>query len=319
VEYIDSHTAGEPTRTVIRGAPDLGTGNMAQRLELLRSRHDWLRQSVVLEPRGCDWLVGALLQPPTDPASATGVIFFNNVGYLGMCGHGLIGVVATLHHLGRIGPGVHRLETPAGCVTARLRADKSVSVTNVLSYRHRQHVSLHVPAEGTILGDVAYGGNWFFLASADRIDPLDLPRLLLRTRRIREALGRQGVRGRDGAEIDHIELVGPPSDPAQADSRNFVLCPGGEYDRSPCGTGTSAKLACLAADGRLAAGQVWRQESILGTVFEGTYETAAGGVVPTITGRAYVTAHGTCLLDEDDPFAHGIQLPSFPGQSRHQA
>jgi len=291
IEYIDSHTEGEPTRTVVQGAPDLGDGSMQQRRAILQAEHDWLRTSLIHEPRGADWLVGALLQKPIGSQSTAGIIFFNNTGYLGMCGHGLIGVVQTLAHLGRIEPGRHSFETPAGDVTAELHEDNSVSFTNVLSYRYRSEVALDVPQRGTVTGDIAYGGNWFFLTPTSLpIDRGNLSELLRQASAIRQALTEQRVTGRDDAVIDHIELFGKPSDTMLADSRNFVLCPGGEYDRSPCGTGTSAKVACLAADNKLAPNAVWRQESISDGVFQATYQNADGGVLPTITGRAFVLA-----------------------------
>ncbi len=282
---------------------------MAERLEVMKSNHDWLRRALILEPRGYDWLVGAVLQEPCDPECAAGVIFFNNAGYLGMCGHGLIGVVETLAFLGRISAGAHRFETSVGVVSAVLHEDRTVSINNVTSYRFRQHVSVDVPNEGTTTGDVAWGGNWFFLVGDLDIDPSNIDGLLIRSRRIMAALVDQQITGSDGGKIDHIELFGQPSDNAKADSRSFVLCPGGEYDRSPCGTGTSAKLACLAADDKLAPGDVWRQESIVGSVFEGSYQNVADGVVPTIRGRAHVTAQTSCVIGDDDPFRFGVRLP----------
>lgn len=307
IEYIDSHTGGEPTRVVHNGVPDFGSGSMVERLEIMKAEHDWLRQALILEPRGYDWLVGAILQEPCDSACSAGVIFFNNAGYLGMCGHGLIGVVETLAYLGRIGAGEHQFETSVGMVSAILHEDRTVSINNVVSYRYRQQVSVDVPNEGTINGDIAWGGNWFFLVGDEEVDPSDIDRLLTRCQRIMAALVDQQITGSDGGKIDHIELFGEPSDHAKADSRSFVLCPGGEYDRSPCGTGTSAKLACLAADGKLAPGEVWRQESIIGSVFEGTYQNVADGIVPTIRGRAHVTARTTCMINDDDPFRFGVR------------
>ena len=308
IKYIDSHTGGEPTRVVYSGAPDLGHASMGERRDVLRDRHDWLRRALILEPRGYDWLVGALLQEPSGTDCAAGVIFFNNAGYLGMCGHGMIGVIETLAHLGRIGTGEHRFETTVGVVSATLHEDRSVSINNVVSYRYRQNVSVDVPGEGKITGDIAWGGNWFFLVDDGQVVPARIDELLTRTRRIMSALGDQGITGSDGARIDHVELFGEPGDSGKADSRNFVLCPGGEYDRSPCGTGTSAKLACLAAGGKLAPGDIWRQESIVGSVFEGSYREAAEGILPTIRGRAYVTAESNCVINENDPFRCGIRV-----------
>ena len=271
IKVIDSHTGGEPTRLVIDGFPDLGHGSMAERRALLAQRHDDWRAAAVLEPRGSDVVVGALLCKPVDPASAAGVIFFNNTGYLGMCGHGTIGLVASLAYMGLIRPGEHRIETPVGTVTATLHGDGSVSVRNVPAWRHLHQVAVEVPGYGTVRGDVAWGGNWFFLASehGQRVASDRLEALTAYSVALREALAAQGITGAGGAEIDHIELFA--DDDGGADSRNFVLCPGKAYDRSPCGTGTSAKIACLAADGKLAPGQIWHQASIIGSRFEASY------------------------------------------------
>ena len=308
IRVVDSHTGGEPTRVVISGGPDLGAGPLADRLLRFRTDHDPFRSAVVNEPRGSDAVVGALLCEPADPHSAAGVIFFNNVGFLGMCGHGTIGLVVTLEHLGRITPGIHRIETPAGVVEADLLGRGEVSIRNVASYRTRKDVAVNVEGIGTVAGDVAWGGNWFFLVSshrqvltADRVDELtDV------AWRIRHALKATGITGDDGAEIDHVELFAPSTTPG-VDSRNFVLCPGKAYDRSPCGTGTSAKLACLFADGKLKAGEVWRQESIVGSVFEGSVEVRQGEVIPFIRGRAFVTSDSELLLNPEDPFCWGIR------------
>ena len=309
IKVIDSHTGGEPTRLVVDGFPDLGNGSMAERRALLAQQHDDWRAATVLEPRGSDVIVGALLCKPMDPANAAGVIFFNNTGYLGMCGHGTIGMVASLAHLKLIAPGVHRIETPVVIVTATLHADGSVSVRNVPAWRHLRQVAVEVRGHGTVRGDVAWGGNWFFLVSehgqrvaSDNLDALTSYSVLLR-----EALAAQGVTGADGAEIDHIELFAEEDDEG-ADSRNFVLCPGKAYDRSPCGTGTSAKIACLAADGKLAPGEIWHQASIIGSRFEASYVMEGAQVIPTLRGRAHMSAEATLLLEDDDPFAWGIQL-----------
>jgi 4-hydroxyproline epimerase len=307
VGIIDSHTAGEPTRLVIEGAPDLGGGSLAQRLAVFRERYDWFRSGVVNEPRGSDVVVGGLLCAPSDPSCAAGVIFFNNVSYLGMCGHGTIGLVATLAYLGRIAAGEHRIETPVGVVTARLRDDGRVTVHNVPSYRYARDVRLDVPGHGRITGDVAWGGNWFFLVDdhGQELRPARVEQLTDFAWRIRQALEYQGVTGEGGALIDHVELCAPGSDGAH--SRSFVLCPGKAYDRSPCGTGTSAKLACLAIDGKLAPGEVWVQESIIGSRFEATYTREGTRIWPRITGSAFVTLEGSLLFDERDPFRWGIR------------
>ncbi len=306
IDVIDSHTGGEPTRVVVSGGPDMPPPLLADKLALLRSQHDWLRSAVVNEPRGSDVLVGALLCPPADPTSVAGVIFFNNVSYLGMCGHGMIGVVTTLAHLGRIGVGRSKLETPVGVVEAQWHESRTVTVRNVPSYRLAKGVMVDVPGVGPIRGDVAWGGNWFFLVQ-DHGRELSLANVDLLTDftwGIRQALRRQGITGANGSEIDHIELFGPSE---KADSKSFVLCPGKAYDRSPCGTGTSAKLACLVAEGKLKPGQVWRQESIVGSVFEGTVEIVAGKVIPSITGSAYIMAESRLILDPSDPFRLGIR------------
>ncbi len=308
IRVVDSHTAGEPTRVVIEGGPDLGSGSMAERRERFRREFDAFRSAVVNEPRGSDPVVGALLCAPNDSSSTAGVIFFNNVGFLGMCGHGTIGLIATLSYLRRIRPGVHRIETPVGVVAAELHPEGDVSVSNVTSYRYRAGVKVDVDGYGTFVGDIAWGGNWFFLVNHHDED-LDLhrvDRLTEVTWAIRQALERNGITGANEEVIDHIELFGPPR-AAGAISRNFVLCPGKAYDRSPCGTGTSAKLACLFADGKLAEGQTWRQESIVGTIFEGSVKVVEGAVQPTIRGEAFVNAEATLILNERDPFCWGIR------------
>ena len=307
---LDSHTGGEPTRLVVSGGPDLGRGSMAARLQVMRDEHDRWRRALVNEPRGSDVLVGALLCEPDDAGSACGVIFFNNVGYLGMCGHGTIGLVASLAHLRRLAIGTHRIETPVGTVSATLQGDGSVTVANVPAYRHARAVAVNVPGLGLVHGDVAWGGNWFFLCHDHglALQPRQIAALTAHAEALRVALRQQGIAGAHGAEIDHIELLGPAQDPAHH-GRSFVLCPGGAYDRSPCGTGTSAKLACLAADGALAAGAVWQQESVIGSVFAAHYEPVPGqtGLIqPFIHGRAHVTLDATVIFDAEDPFAWGL-------------
>jgi 4-hydroxyproline epimerase len=308
VKIIDSHTAGEPTRVVIAGGPELGNGPISERLERFRSQFDELRSAVVNEPRGNDAIVGALLCEPYDGSCHAGVIFFNNVGYLKMCGHGTIGLMVTLAHMGKIGQGTCRLDTVAGVVEAQLNKEGSVTLRNVASYRKARRVPVEVPGIGRVTGDVAWGGNWFYLVS-DHEQALSVDRIEELTEftwRIRQALGANGITGDGGEEIDHIELYGPPSS-AESDSKNFVLCPGRAYDRSPCGTGTSAKLACLYADGKLREGQLWRQESIVGSIFEGSVAVEDGNIYPRITGRAYINAEADLILDERDPFCYGIR------------
>ena len=309
IEVVDSHTEGEPTRVVIAGWPQPVGATMAERRESLRRDFDDVRRAVILEPRGHDAVVGALLTPPVSDGAITGVIFFNDVGYLGMCGHGLIGVVRTLEHLGRLAPGAVCVDTPVGLVRAELEADGSVALENVPAFVHRADVTVDVPGVGAVHGDVAWGGNWFFLTELGGAElALSNVRELTRvTMAIREALIRDGVTGTGGAAVDHIELFGAPTR-ADADSRNFVLCPGVAYDRSPCGTGTSAKMAVLHARGALRAGARWRQESITGSLFTGWVDERAGtrGVIPHIEGRAFVTSRATLLFDARDPFRLGI-------------
>jgi 4-hydroxyproline epimerase len=308
IRIIDTHTEGEPTRVVIDGGPDLGMGPLRERLSRFRQTADDFRRTVILEPRGSDILVGALLCEPDDPSCETGVIFFNNAGYLGMCGHGMMGVAAALNHIERIQPGVSRIETPVGAVEVNLCDSNHVEVENVPSFRYRSKVRVNVETLGPVIGDIAWGGNWFFQVDEppfplhpDNIRPLSDAAAL-----IRQALRCQGITGVDGAEIDHIEFFGGAVT-RTSHSRNFVYCPGGAYDRSPCGTGTSAKVACLAADGILQPGEVWVQESIIGSRFAAKYrKDAEGRTVPTIIGRAYICSEATLIQQPGDPFANGI-------------
>lgn len=311
IPFLDSHTGGEPTRLILELPFTPPPGAVAQTLDYIQTHHDDLRRAVLLEPRGSDVLVGAYLVPPNDPRYQLGVIFFNNVGYLGMCGHGTMGVIASLAYLGKLTPGVYHIETPVGVVEARLSASSSaspypnrVSVRNVPAYRLHKHFPVEV--DGRIVhGDVAWGGNWFFLCHDHGLDvsPANLEQLTDFAWRIRDAYTRAGLRAPDGHEIDHVELFAPTP---EADSRSFVLCPGKAYDRSPCGTGTSAKLACLAADGLINEGAVWRQQSVIGSVFEGQVSAQDGQIIPTITGEAWVMAEGHLLFDPRDPFQKGI-------------
>ncbi len=308
ITVIDTHTGGEPTRVVIGGGPDLGPGTVAQKAAVLRERFDTFRSAVVNEPRGSDVMVGALVIEDCDPSCDFGVIFFNNVGLLGMCGHGTIGVLVALAESGRILPGPRRMETPVGMIHVELEGAHTVALDNVPSYRTRKDVTVSVPGLGNVTGDVAWGGNWFFLVKdhGETLALSEVERLTDVTWRIRQALHAEGIKGENGQEIDHVELYGPPT-VESAHSKNFVLCPGKAYDRSPCGTGTSAKLACLAADGKLAEGEVWRQESLIGSVFQGSYRRVDGQIIPRIRGTAYVNAFSTLILDPEDPFVMGIR------------
>lgn len=310
IPYLDSHTGGEPTRLITSLPFDLGTGSVADKLSTLKAHHDDLRRTVLLEPRGSDVLVGAYLVPPADPTCQFGVIYFNNVGYLGMCGHGTIGLIASLAYLGKVTPGVIRVETPVGVVEATLHKNEAgeypnkVSVQNIPAYRHLTHIPVTVDGK-TVHGDVAWGGNWFFLVHDHGMDVnmQNLEALTDFAWRVRERLTANGVTGANGAEIDHVELF---ASTPEADSKSFVLCPGKAYDRSPCGTGTSAKLACLYDDGKLKVGQTWKQQSVVGSIFEGGIQLDSDKIIPTITGEAWVMSEGTILVDERDPFGKGI-------------
>jgi len=341
IPYLDSHTGGEPTRLITSLPFDLGTGSVADKLSTLKKNHDDLRRTVLLEPRGSDVLVGAYLVPPADPTCQFGVIYFNNVGYLGMCGHGTIGLIASLAYMGKVTPGVIRVETPVGVVEATLHAPSlrgasdserrsnlqfngqeiasgkvqerprndeqypnKVSVQNIPSYRHLTHVPVTIDGK-TVHGDVAWGGNWFFLVHDHGMDVnmSNLEALTDFSWRVREQLTANGITGANGAEIDHVELF---ASTPEADSKSFVLCPGKAYDRSPCGTGTSAKLACLYGDGKLQVGQTWKQQSVVGSIFEGSIQLDGDKIIPTITGEAWVMSEGTILVDERDPFGKGI-------------
>jgi 4-hydroxyproline epimerase len=309
IRVIDSHTGGEPTRLIVSGGPELGTGSLPARLDQFRNEFDAFRSAVVNEPRGSDVMVGALLCEPVDPSCVAGVIFFNNVGYLGMCGHGTIGLIATLSYMGRIAPGEHRVETPVGTVSAILHSSGEVTVNNVPSYRFATKVAIAVPDYGQVVGDVAWGGNWFFLIENSGYELVleNIESLTAFTWAVRQALKANGVTGANGQEIDHIELFGPSKVPG-LHSKNFVLCPGKAYDRSPCGTGTSAKLACLYADGKIREDQIWKQESIVGSIFEGSVKVRDGRIYPSIKGSAFVNAEADLVLDERDPFSMGIRL-----------
>ncbi len=308
ISIIDSHTGGEPTRLIIDGGPELGAGPLANRLKRFKEKFDHFRTATVCEPRGSDVLVGALECKPHDNTCSAAVIFFNNVGYLGMCGHGMIGFIVSLAYQNKIRTGIHKIETPVGVVNVELHDNHCVTVHNVPAYRYRKNVSIELTGHGRVTGDVAWGGNWFFLISehGQNLCLANVDALTQFSWHVRQALEQNKITGEAGAVIDHIELFGPATRVGNH-SQNFVLCPGKAYDRSPCGTGTSAKLACLAADGKLAEGDIWRQESIIGSVFEGSYRHLANGhIVPSIKGSAFVNGAATLMIQEHDPFAWGI-------------
>ncbi len=306
IKVIDSHTGGEPTRIVVKGGPDLGLGSLVKRRERFQREFDLFRSAIVNEPRGSDVMVGALLVKPDDASCTAGVIFFNNIGYLGMCGHGMIGLITALAHIGTIEPGEHKIETPVGAVTTTLHSNGEVSVSNVPSWRARKAITFDVPGIGNITGDIAWGGNWFFLIEDHglTITPNNTNSLTDYCQRVRTVVNIQGF-----PEVDHVELFGPATIKC-ANAKNFVLCPGGAYDRSACGTGTSAKLACLAVDSKLEEGARWVQESIIGSHLTGHFrwlDTQKSKISPVITGTAFVTAESTLILNKDDPFCSGIR------------
>ena len=318
LQVIDSHTGGEPTRVVVGfsegpdGIVGLDSGSLMERRDLLRDKYDWIRSACINEPRGHDAMVGALLCKPVNPDCVAGVIFFNNVGYLNGCIHGTIGLTVTLAHMGKISTGKHRIETPVGEVVAELHEDGSVTVANVPSYRYKADVSVDVPSYGEVVGDIGWGGNWFFLVDVNGVDnapeviPENIAELTRFSTAISQTLAEQSITGANGGEIDHVEVFGPPTS-SVSDSRSFVLCPGLQYDRSPCGTGTSSKLACLYADGKLKQGEIWRQASILNTIFEGRVEPIGDNcVIPFVTGSAFINSEATLIIQDKDPFKHGI-------------
>ncbi|MCJ8271751.1 MAG: proline racemase family protein [Psychrosphaera sp.] len=312
MRIIDSHTGGEPTRTIVDGGPDLGVGTMAQRREIFARDFDHVRTALIGEPRGSSVMVGALLCQPVDPKNVTGVIFFNNAGYLGMCGHGTIGLMTTLYHMGKIDLGTHHIETPVGVIEVELLSPSKVKIENVPSYRYAKDVEVNVEGIGqppfTVKGDIAWGGNWFFLIKdhGQALTQDNATQLLDYCWRVKQALEQQNIVGADGAAVDHVELFGAPTDPTIADSQNFVLCPGKEYDRSPCGTGTSAKLACLYQDDKLKPGELWRQQSIIGSIFEGSVRIDDDKIIPIISGESFVTMDSKVLSAPDDPFVNGF-------------
>ena len=312
MHVIDSHTGGEPTRVILDGGPDLGSGSLSERAQLLADNHKRFYQSVILEPRGQTAMVGALLVAPVDPDCVTGVIYFDANAVLGMCGHGTVGLVVTLAHLGRIGIGSHKIETPVGIIEAHLSDHNTVSITNIESRRTRKAVEVEVEELGVVTGDVAYGGNWFFIVEPSPI-PIGVGNIRALTDAaiaIRSATIAQGVVGDNGQLMDHVIFQGPSSDD-KIHSRNFVLCPDDAYDRSPCGTGSSARLACLAADSRLEPGQEITQESVIGSSYRLSYQKSpTGGVIPKIVGRAHIMAESTLFFHKDDPFKNGILPPT---------
>lgn len=309
MHVIDSHTEGEPTRVILDGGPDLGKGSLAKRAKQLATHYTDFCRSVVSEPYGQEAMVGALLVEPVDPECVTGVIYFDAFSVIGMCGHGTIGLAATLAHMGKIGSGKHKIETAVGVVEVKLSDANTVSVTNVESYRTLKDVIVEVEGLGTVKGDVAWGGNWFFLVNESPVPvvPSNIRPLTDAAISIRETIKKSLIlTGENNCVIDHVILYGPALT-ARGHSRNFVLCPDNSFDRSPCGTGCSARLACLASDGLLAPGDEIIQESTIGSSYRLSYQPAQNSrVIPTITGCAFVTKEANLIFNSQDPFKTGI-------------
>jgi 4-hydroxyproline epimerase len=306
MRVVDSHATGQPTRVIVDGGPDLGTGSLAERRDRFRTHFDRFRTAVVGEPRGSDTLVGAILCKPSDPSCAEGVILFDSSGYLDMSVHAMMGLAVTLDYIGRGTTGGEKIETPAGAVTVDMHTNGDISVRNVPSFRHQKDVSVTVDG-ATYTGDVAWSGSWSFLVR-DHNEDLSIARAERLTdlaRSIRRALARNRITGSRDEEITDIALFGPPQR-REANSRNFVLRTGKSFRRSPSGTVTSAKLACLHEDGKLAEGQVWRQESITGAMFDGSVKVIDGAIVPSIRGTAHMIAESVLIVDERDPYCWGI-------------
>lgn len=308
IKVIDSHTGGEPTRVITEGGPDLGRGTLAERARLLEAEHADFCRSVLCEPRGYDAMVGVLLVAPVSKDCLTGAIFFNTSQNLGMCGHATLGLLVTLYHQGQIPVGNYDIETPVGIVSAELHDANTASIINVDSYRYQKNVVVEVDKFGAITGDIAWGGNWFFLVyhSPVAVKSENISQLLSFTSAIKSALEEKHITAINGAPIDHIELYDKPQN-SKAHSKNFVLCSSGDYDRSPCGTGCSAKLACLAEDGSWPENKEWVQESIIGSTYATSYKWSDDKtIIPTITGKAFVTSQATLMYDPLDPYKHGI-------------
>lgn len=311
LRVVDSHTIGEPTRLVIDDSfverLELGGGTVADRRGVFRERYDHVRRALVGDPRGAEAMVGVIMLPPSEPGCRAGAIYFNRVGYLDMCGHATIGLAVTLGRLGRIAPGPWRLETPAGIVGVSWHGGHEATFECVPPRRIRRGLTVACAAGGRVTGDVATSGLWFFLCRDHGLPlvPEAIPRLLERAWSIRRALEAAGIAGDRGEPIDHIVLLGPPQDPGNQ-GRAFVLCPDGAFDRSPCGTATSSLIGCLHEDGLLAAGERWRQESILGGVYEASYRLDGGVCRPAVRGGAWITAESELHFDPADPYRSGL-------------
>ena len=311
LRVIDSHTIGEPTRVVIdesfSDGLDLGAGTVRERRDRFRERYDHVRRALVGDPRGAVAMVGVILVPPADPTCRFGAFYVNRVGYLDMCGHATIGLAVTLGSLGRIEPGSFRLKTPAGMVGVTWHGGGEASFAGVPPRRIHKGLRISCDDGSDGSGDVATSGLWFSICRDHGlpVEPAAIPALTARAWSIRRALEARGITGDGGETIDHVMLLGPPAE-AGHDGRAFVLCPDGAFDRSPCGTGTSALVGCLFEDGMLEEGRTWRQESVLGGVYEASVRREGSMLIPTVRGRAWIAAETTLYFAADDPYRTGL-------------
>ncbi len=324
---IDGHTCGNPVRLVAGGAPPLAGATMSERRQDFLARYDWIRTGLMFEPRGHDMMSGAILYPPSDPHADVGVLFIETSGCLPMCGHGTIGTVTFALERGLAQPredGVLRLDTPAGAVAAhyvmRNGYVESVRIRNVGAYLAAEGVKAACPELGELSVDIAYGGNFYAiiepqgayrdLAALSAFDLLRFSPVLRRNLNAAVEVVHpedETIRG-----VSHILWVGAPRAP-EADARNAVFYGDKAIDRSPCGTGTSARMAQLVARGELEVGDDFVHESIIGSLFRGRVEglTKVGNhaaIVPSVEGWARITGFNTIFIDERDPYAHGFQV-----------
>lgn len=324
---IDGHTCGNPVRVVAGGGPNLQGASMLEKRAHFLAEYDWIRHGLMFEPRGHDMMSGSILYPPTRPDCDVAILFIETSGCLPMCGHGTIGTVTTAIERGLVTPkvpGVLRLDTPAGLVVAEYRQEgqfvEEVKLTNVPAFLHSEGLTAHVEGLGEVSVDVAYGGNFYAI-----VDPQPAFRdmadhsagdLLRWSPILRQALNQkytfQHPEKPEISGLSHILWTGKPTRP-EATARNAVFYGDKAIDRSPCGTGTSARMAQWAAKGRLAEGDSFVHESIIGSMFKGRVEgtaTVAGkpAIIPSIAGWARVTGYNTIFIDDRDPFAHGFQV-----------
>jgi len=325
---IDAHTCGNPVRVVAGGGPMLPHAPMADRRQIFMRDHDWVRRALMFEPRGHDVMSGSILYPPSAPDYDLAVLYIEVSGCLPMCGHGTIGTVTAALEAGLVIPreaGRLALETPAGRVDVEYASDgpyvDQVRLFNVPSYQHAAGVRIEVAGLGEIVVDVAYGGNYYAIiepqanwAGLDSMGASDIQRLSPLVRRAAQAaVAPMHPEDARIAGISHVMWCDKPRDP-RADARNAVFYGEKAIDRSPCGTGSSARMAQLAAQGRLAVGDGFVHESIIGTMFDCRVEAAAmvGGMAairPSVAGWARVIGHNTIYVDDRDPLAHGFQVP----------